>query len=71
LEGIATPIEITQRYRPLSPDPNDDLLLDLAINGYADAIVTNNVRDFRKPVARFDISVWDARTALIIIAQGY
>jgi putative PIN family toxin of toxin-antitoxin system len=65
LEGIAIPVEILWRHRPLSIDPNDDLILDLAINGYADAIVTNNLRHLHESAKPFGISVFDARTLLI------
>ena len=39
------------------PDPNDEMVLETAINGRADAIVTFNDRDFRPVVARFRCSV--------------
>jgi predicted nucleic acid-binding protein len=42
LEAIAEPVFVAFQYRPLSPDANDDMVLDVAINGNADAIVTNN-----------------------------
>jgi putative PIN family toxin of toxin-antitoxin system len=57
LEAIAVPIFVAFRYRPLSPDANDDLVLDVAINGNADAILTNNTRDFRGSADRFQIKV--------------
>ena len=44
--GLAEPIEIVASYRPLSTDPNDDIVLDVAINGRAKAIVTQNVKHF-------------------------
>ena len=34
-------------WRPYLPDPKDDLLLELALAGNADFIVTHNTRDFR------------------------
>jgi len=34
-------------WRPTSPDPGDDFLIDCALNSGA-MIVTNNVRDFRQ-----------------------
>ena len=55
LEAVADPVFVAFRYRPLSTDPNDDMVLDVAINGDADAIVTNNTRHFREPAVRFQI----------------
>jgi putative PIN family toxin of toxin-antitoxin system len=69
LETVASPVEIVESYRPLSTDPNDDLLLDLAINGRADMIVTNNLRHLQRPAARFGIEVLDARNALSTIRE--
>jgi predicted nucleic acid-binding protein len=39
------------------PDPNDEMVLETAINGRADAIVTFNDRDFRPVASRFRCSV--------------
>ncbi len=57
LEAVAEPVFVAFRYRPLSPDANDDMVLDVAINGKADAIVTNNTRHFRRAAERFDIDL--------------
>jgi len=46
LEAFAEPVEVLTKTRPLSPDPNDDMILDLAINGGAEALVTNNTKHF-------------------------
>ena len=39
------------------PGPNDEMVLEVAINGRADALVTYNVADFAGPAERFRISV--------------
>jgi predicted nucleic acid-binding protein len=49
-------VELMIRTRPM-PDPNDEMVLETAINGRADAIVTFNERDFRPVAARFRCSV--------------
>jgi len=41
-------------WRPASPDPGDDLVIDCAMNSNA-AIITSNVKDFRK--ARQELGV--------------
>ena len=55
LEEIAEPIRVKRRYRGLSPDPADDMVLELAINATADAIVTHNLRHLKKPASQFGI----------------
>lgn len=57
LEAIAEPVFVAFKHRPLSPDENDDMVLDVAINGNANAIVTNNMRHFREAADRFHIDV--------------
>jgi putative PIN family toxin of toxin-antitoxin system len=57
LEAVAEPVLIWAKIRPLSQDPSDDMVLDIAINGLADAIVTHNVRHFRAAASRLRIPV--------------
>ena len=69
LEAIATPVLVEIRHRPLSQDLNDDMVLDVAINGDADVLVTNNVRDFVMPAARFGIKVLTPAEFLVRIRK--
>jgi putative PIN family toxin of toxin-antitoxin system len=39
--------EIFYTWRPVLPDPGDDMLLELAVASSAKTIVTHNLRDFR------------------------
>ncbi len=48
LLGIAEPVEVTYQYRPQLSDPGDEMVLETAINGQADAIVSFNHRDYHK-----------------------
>ncbi len=57
LEAFAEPVEIVLKTRPLSTDPNDDMVLDVAINGGAEALVTNNTKHFAEAGKRFGIPV--------------
>ena len=47
------PVEVHFQWRPQSRDPNDEMVLEAAINGRADALVTYNVADFAGPAERF------------------
>jgi len=57
LASVGKKVELMIRTRPMLPDPNDEMVLETAINGRADAIVTFNDRDFRPVAARFRCSV--------------
>jgi predicted nucleic acid-binding protein len=54
---VATPIRISYLWRPMLPDPDDDLVLETAVNGSAEAIVTFNRRHFETATARFGIEI--------------
>jgi predicted nucleic acid-binding protein len=70
LEAIAVPVFVLVKHRPLSQDANDDLVLDVAINGYADAVVTNNIKDFRLAAERFGIETLTPEEFLIAFRKG-
>lgn len=52
------------RWRPRLRDANDELVLDTAVNGGADAIVTFNRRDYGAIPAEFGIAVLLPREVL-------
>jgi predicted nucleic acid-binding protein len=49
---------------PQLRDPGDEMVLETAVNGHADALVTFNVRDFGTAPARFGIEVMIPREAI-------
>ncbi|MBL7990622.1 MAG: putative toxin-antitoxin system toxin component, PIN family [Candidatus Kapabacteria bacterium] len=49
-------IRLFYRWRPILTDPDDDILLETAVNGECGIIITYNVRDFRES-ERFGIRV--------------
>jgi predicted nucleic acid-binding protein len=62
----ATGIEVrmTRSWRPLLRDPDDEMVLETAINGQADAIVTFNVADFAGIPEQFTVEVLTPREVL-------
>jgi putative PIN family toxin of toxin-antitoxin system len=57
LAALIEPVETHFQWRPQSTDPNDEMVLEAAINGQAEAIVTYNTTDFLGPAERFRIAV--------------
>lgn len=57
LATFCEPVELFYRWRPQLGDPQDELVLDAAINGRADALITHNVRDFMKAGDKFGLTV--------------
>ena len=67
LDGLAAlllPVVPDFLWRPLLRDPDDEMVLDAAVNGRADAIVTFNVQDFLPEARQFQLEVWTPREAL-------
>ncbi len=50
-------VRVYFNYRPQLRDPNDEMVLEAAINGRVDTIVTHNVRDFLPAAQRFGIEI--------------
>lgn len=57
LEAFSEPVEVLIKNRPLTSDPDDDMVMDLAINGGAEALVTGNTKHFASAGKRFGIPV--------------
>lgn len=57
LASACEAVDVSFQWRPQLSDPNDEMVLETAVNGRADALVTHNVRDFAKGAARFGLRV--------------
>jgi putative PIN family toxin of toxin-antitoxin system len=57
LAALIEPVEVHFQWRPQSRDPNDEMVLETAINGQADVLVTYNLADFAVAWERFGIPV--------------
>jgi len=55
LAALIEPVEVHFLWRPQSRDPKDEMVLEAAINGRADGLVTCNVADFVGIAERFKI----------------
>lgn len=57
LAALVEPVEVHFQWRPQTRDPNDEMVLETAINGRADALVTYNIADFALAGERFSIPI--------------
>ena len=64
LVSAAEPVEINFRWRPQLKDPQDELVLEAAVNGRAEALVTHDVRDFESAAGLFGLRILLPRDVL-------
>jgi putative PIN family toxin of toxin-antitoxin system len=57
IAAISEHIKLYYLWRPFLSDPKDDMILELAVGGNADSIVTFNERDFKGVEKHFGISI--------------
>lgn len=63
LAAVCTPVYPQFHWRPALRDPDDEMVLEAAINGYADMILSFNIRDLEM-AHRFGIPVMQPGLAL-------
>jgi predicted nucleic acid-binding protein len=54
---LIEPVDVWFLWRPLLRDPDDELVLEAAVNGQATAIATFNRRDFLPASSRFGVAI--------------
>lgn len=68
LARLVEPVDVRFLWRPRLRDPDDEMVLEAAINGSADMIVTCNVADF-DPAVRFGLRIAAPQDFLTEIAR--
>lgn len=72
LDGIAAivqPVKTHYLWRSMLHDPNDEMVLEVAVNGGADAIVTFNLKDYGVVPGTLNIEVIKPSTAIRRLRQ--
>ena len=64
LAALAEPVESHFLWRPQLRDPGDEMVLEAAVNGRADAVVTFNIRDYGGGPGKFGVAVLKPGEAL-------
>ena len=64
LVGVSEVVEVHYQWRPQLTDASDEMVLEAAVNGRADEIVTFNRKDYGSGPARFGIEVLSPAAAL-------
>ena len=58
IAALVEPVETHYLWRPQLRDPGDEMVLEAAVNGQAQAIVTFNIRDYGDAAAPFGLGLW-------------
>ena len=67
IAALVEPVETHYLWRPQLRDPSDEMVLEAAVNGRAQAIVTFNRRDYGSVPARFGLDLLLPREALALL----
>jgi putative PIN family toxin of toxin-antitoxin system len=55
--SFGVPVNLHFLWRPQLRDVNDEMVLETAVNGRADGLVTFNIQDFKPAASRFGIEL--------------
>ncbi len=57
LAAAVEPVDLSFTWRPQLSDPDDEMVLETAVNGRADALITHNLGDFAAVAPSFGLLV--------------
>ena len=57
LAALVEPVRIDYQWKPQLADPDDEMVLEAATNGHADAIITFNTADFLAAAEQFGLRI--------------
>lgn len=66
---IGIPTQVFYLWRPFLNDPDDDMILELAVAGNCDSILTFNIKDFAKVEDVFSIKIITPKQFLLEIGE--
>lgn len=64
LASASVAVDLNFQWRPQLTDANDEMVLEVAVNGRAEALVTHNVKGFAVAARRFGLRVLRPRDML-------
>ena len=67
--GFCSPVEIHFSWRPQLNDSSDEMVLEAAVNGHADALITFNTAHFAVAAPRFNLPLWLPKQLLMEARQ--
>jgi predicted nucleic acid-binding protein len=68
--AVAEPVRLAYLWRPQLRDADDDMVLEAAINGRADRLVTFNQQHFTAASASFGLVICTPRVAVLALEAG-
>jgi putative PIN family toxin of toxin-antitoxin system len=69
LTALVEPVETHFLWRPQLRDPGDEMVLEAAVNGQAEAIITFNTKDFGGAPSKFGVAILLPREALALVTR--
>ncbi|MBF0284438.1 MAG: putative toxin-antitoxin system toxin component, PIN family [Magnetococcales bacterium] len=69
IAAVSDQVKLHYLWRPVLPDPADDMVLELAMASNAEAIVTFNTKDFAEAERRFGIRILTPREFWLLLQE--